>query len=480
MLDTGQDLARIPDANDPVNLLVATRSTPPIVITATGGWAGSALAGAATRELTGEAAGLSSTACAPPRAEWWFVGAGSRLGRRAALLVSNASQEPASFDITLHAQSGPVEALAGKGITLGPQSRVRLRLDALAEGEDVLSVHVHATSGRVSAALRDVAQPVGERPRGVDYLPAAAEPANVLWIPGVPAGTRRKELVLVNPGDRFASVSARLISSSGTTDPPALVSLPVPAGSSIRYPLDDPLGEAAGTLELHSDAPVTAAVKAVWGRPARQDLLWLAATPPLAAPNTIAGAAQVPSGPGLTTTVTIAAPEGDVRGTLEVLATGDPSAPVLGRDGPLESGELARQREADSPAAPVVLVAPTTRLPTRASRCRPARRRLWTFRRPRVHSCIWCGTPHRARGPHPWLIAASTPTGSWPRGTRGGPPSPRFRSPLFATTSARWRRSSRRPGTGEHPARPRSAVAQTHDTGHPRDGGVPRMSVAPE
>ncbi len=363
MLDTGQDLARIPDANDPVNLLAATRSTPPIVITATGGWAGSALAGAATRELTGEAAGLSSTACAPPRAEWWFVGAGSRLGRRAALLVSNASQEPASFDITLHAQSGPVEALAGKGITLGPQSRVRLRLDALAEGEDLLSVHVHATSGRVSAALRDVAQPVGERPRGVDYLPAAAEPANLLWIPGVPAGTRRKELVLVNPGDRFASVSARLISSSGTTDPPALVSLPVPAGSSIRYPLDDPLGQAAGTLELHSDAPVTAAVKAVWGRPARQDLLWLAATPPLAAPNTIAGAAQVPSGPGLTTTVTIAAPEGDVRGTLEVLATGDPAEPVLGLDGPLESGELARQRETDSPAAPVVLVAPTTRLP---------------------------------------------------------------------------------------------------------------------
>ena len=205
------------------------------------------MAGAATRELTGEAAGLSSTACAPPRAEWWFVGAGSRLGRRAALLVSNASQEPASFDITLHAQSGPVEALAGKGITLGPQSRVRLRLDALAEGEDLLSVHVHATSGRVSAALRDVAQPVGERPRGVDYLPAAAEPANLLWIPGVPAGTRHKELVLVNPGDRFASVSARLISSSGTTDPPALVSLPVPAGSSIRYPLDDPLGQAAGT-----------------------------------------------------------------------------------------------------------------------------------------------------------------------------------------------------------------------------------------
>ena len=71
----------------------------------------------------------------------------------------------------------------------------------------------------------------------------------------------------------------------------------------------------------------------------------------------------MPSGPGLTTTVTIAAPEGDVRGTLEVLATGDPAEPVLGLDGPLESGELARQREADSPAAPVVLVAPTTRLP---------------------------------------------------------------------------------------------------------------------
>ena len=339
-------------------------TTAPLVLRATGSWAGAAMAGIATRDLTGEAAGLSSTACPSPRTDWWFVGAGSQLGRRAALLVSNASQEPASFDISLHAESGPVEALAGKGITLGPRSHVRLRLDALAEGEDLLSVHVQATSGRVSATLRDVAPPLDERPRGVDYLPPAAQPATELLIPGVPAGAQRRDLVLVNPGSQFASVTARLVSASGTTDIPALTSLAVPAGSSITYSLDKALGTSSGTLELHSDEPVTGAVKAVWGSSARQDLLWLAATPPLTAPNTVAGAAQVPSGPGMRTTVTIAAPAGEVRGTLVVLASGDATAPTLGADGELESGELARRRQqADAPTDPVLLVGDTTRLP---------------------------------------------------------------------------------------------------------------------
>jgi hypothetical protein len=368
-LETDEVLARVPEVDDPVTLLVATRSTAPVVLGARGSWAGTALAGVATRELTGEAAGLSSAACLPPRTDWWFVGAGSRLGRRAALVVSNSSQEPASFDISLHAQSGPVDALAGKGITLGPRSHVRLRLDALREGEDLLSVHVQATTGRVTAALRDVAPPVGEWPRGVDYLPPAAQPATRLLIPGVPAGKPRRELVLVNPGTQFASVSARLISAKGTVDLPALTSLAVPAGSSISYSLDDALAAASGTLELLSDEPVTAALRAVWGGAGRRDLLWLAATPPLAEPNTVAGAAVVPSGRGLTTTVAIAAPESDVAGRLTVLVSGDRATPILGAGGALESGALtARRQKADAPVNPVVLTGETTSLPDQVVR----------------------------------------------------------------------------------------------------------------
>lgn len=367
-IDAADDLARILVADDPVTLLMARRSAPPIVLQATGGWAGATLAGVATRELDGPSAGLASAPCPAPRADWWFVAAGAQLGRSAALLVSNASEEPASFDISLHGQAGPVEALGGKGITLGPRSHVRMRLDALAEGEELLAVRVHATSGRVVAAVRDVAEPQGQRPRGVDYLPAAVPPTRLLWIPGVPAVAQSRALVLVNPGSQFASVSARLLTDTGPVDVPGLATLAVPAGSVISYPLDGVLGEQAGTLELRADGPVTGGVRAVWGTAAARDLLWLAATPPVTEPNDLAGAAAVPAGRGLATSVTITAPAAAVAGTLQVLTSADAQRSPLGVGGLLESGDYDDSEPDGATADPVVLTEPSGRMSRRTVR----------------------------------------------------------------------------------------------------------------
>lgn len=170
------DLARLAGPDQPVGLLVAEQSQPPIVMHARRSWAPSALAGIAAHDLAGRSAGIASAACARADNEWWFVGAGSQLGRGAALLVTNPALEPARFDIALFARSGPVEALAGRGIDLGAQRDVRLRLDALAPDQDLLAVQVRATSGGVVAAVRDVAVPRGESPRGVDYIGPAVPP----------------------------------------------------------------------------------------------------------------------------------------------------------------------------------------------------------------------------------------------------------------------------------------------------------------
>lgn len=348
MLNAGQDLARITAPGDPVNLLVWRRSTSPIALTASGKDAGSTLAGLVTRQLSGDSAGLSSTQCAAPRSDWWFVGTSSQADRNAALLLENASDEPASLDLALFGPGGPVEALAGKGITLGPRSDVRLRLDALAQGQALLTVHVHATTGRVSASVRDVSDSAQERPGGVDYLPPAAPAARQQWITGVPGRLQQRTLVVVNPGSTFVTVDVRRMTAAGTGAVPGLTGLAVPAGSTVSFPLDAELGQAGGTLRLDADGPVTAAVKVAAGTTAATDVTWLSATPPVQAPASMAGAAAVAGGTGVATSVTVAAPQGQVRGVLEVIASGPGSAAVLGEGGALESGTLTRDREARS------------------------------------------------------------------------------------------------------------------------------------
>ncbi|MCJ7710270.1 MAG: DUF5719 family protein, partial [Chloroflexi bacterium] len=299
-----------------------------IVMLADGSWAPSSFSGVVSRQLSGTGAGLSSAACPAPGPEWWFVGAGSEIGRGSALLVSNPAEEPARFDISLYSGAGPVQALAGKGIDLGPGATVRLRLDALAPDEDLLAIEVGATSGRVSAAVRDVAVPVDGRARGVDFLPPAQIPNTRVVVAGIPDGGGRRDLVLVNPGAQFATVTPRLLTEDGPESLAELATIAVPAGAVIRVDLARILQGRAGSLDLASDVPVTGGVRAEWGETTR-DIVWLAAVPLIGDPDPLGGAAAVPSGPGLTTTVVIAAPDGEVRGTLTTVTTQSPDAAAL-------------------------------------------------------------------------------------------------------------------------------------------------------
>lgn len=337
VLGATTDLARISEPGVPVSLLVVDRSQPPILLSAEGSWAPSAVAGIASTELGGAGAGLASAACPAPGPQWWFVGAGSQLGRGSALLVSNPAQEPARFDITLYARSGPVEALAGRGIDLPPQAHVRLRLDALVDKQDLLAVHVRATSGRVGAALRDVAVPRGESPRGVDFIPPAVEPTTDLVIGGIPGGEGARELVLVNPGSRFATVDTGLVTEDGPAELPGLATIVVPAGSVISLPLTGPLAQRPAALVLRSDVPITGGLRATWGTTIR-DLAWVSAVPAVQAPNLLAAAPAVPAGRGLVTAVTVAAPAAAVTGTLWVSTT--PGESVFSTTGPLAEGRI--------------------------------------------------------------------------------------------------------------------------------------------
>lgn len=335
LLDSTDDLARVPSPGSPVHLLFAGKSRPPVLMQARGAWATSALAGVAVREAdplgldAGARPGISSTACFAPAAQWWFVGSGSQAGRDATLLVANPAQEPARFDINLHGRTGAIPALASRGIDVAPESHVRLRLEALAPDEPLLAVHVQATNGRVTAALRDVLAPRGDEGRGADFIPPAQPPGNDLVIAGVPGGAGSRELVLVNPGTHFATVTPRLLGAGGRSQIEGLGTVAVPAGSVVSVDLDRVLGGRAGSLHLASDTAVTGGVRSSWGT-VRREFMWLAATPRVDAGAPLAGAVVVPGGAGLTTTVTIAAPEGTVQGTLSSATAGSAADSIVG------------------------------------------------------------------------------------------------------------------------------------------------------
>lgn len=340
-LGTGATLALVAAEDAPLPVLVAGGSADPVVTRARDAWAPSTLSGVAGRDLSGGGAGLWSAGCPAPSTDWWFVGTGSQVGRGSVLLVTNPASEPARFDVSLHARGGPVQALAGKGIDVPARGHVRVRLAALAPGEGLLAVHLRATTGRVVAGLLDVAVPAEGAPRGIDAIPAAAPPGREVLIAGVPGGVGARELVLVNPGAQFATVTPRLLTATGSEQVEGLAALVVPAGSVVSIDLARLLGGRAGSLHLVSDAPITGGVRAAWGT-ARRDVAWLAATPRITSSAPLAGAAVVPTGPGLQTTVTVAAPESAVSGVLTITTRGTLAEAIFaGSGGPLADGSLA-------------------------------------------------------------------------------------------------------------------------------------------
>ncbi len=335
-VDSAKELAAVSGLDSPLLLLAAVDPQSPLV--ATGSGLGAAVvAGQASRTLTGQSAGTSSAACLATQEEWWFVGASSRQGRRDTLLITNPAAEAARFDVELIGRDGAVEPVAGRGVDIAGRTQVALRLDAIAPDQDLLAGRVLATAGRVTLAVRTVASASDGTARGVDYLAPSPGPATSLVFPGI---ARRAEggpaigstLYLANSGDEFATASATALTDAGSAPLSDLGAVVVPAHSVVSVPLAGRLPTAAATsLVLRSDHPLIGAVALATGGNERE-LAWITATAPLTAQLPLAGAAAVPAGKGISTTVTVAAPAEAVYGTLSILPMATSVTSIFGSD----------------------------------------------------------------------------------------------------------------------------------------------------
>lgn len=208
--------------------------------------------------------GLSMASCVRPGAAHWFAGvtstpAGSDSLGQAELVLINTDAVDAAVDVAAYGADGPLIAPGSRGIVVPSRTGRVVPLGPMVSASQPVAVHVSTSQGRVVALIRQ-RWAVQGRPSGSDWLPPTVEPAFDVVIPGIPPGAGSRELALVNPGERTASVALQVLGEQGPTAIAGLETLTLPPRTSRTVPLTAGLNRAAAGLRLRSDQPVTAAV----------------------------------------------------------------------------------------------------------------------------------------------------------------------------------------------------------------------------
>ncbi|RAY14266.1 hypothetical protein DPM19_14910 [Actinomadura craniellae] len=207
----------------------------------------------------GDDRGLAGTRCAAPGTDLWFVGPGPVAAEDIDLYITNVDAEPAAVDVLAMSGEGPLETTDGRGLQIEPYSteivpigRSAAGLGEVAETAEALALRVRANTGRVAAAVR-VRVAAG---KGVDWLPLAPGPARSFVLPGLPAGSGERRLLVGVPGDRDARVEVKVITPDGTFAPGGQGVLDAPAASVSTLDLDRVLAGRPAAVRLVSDRPI--------------------------------------------------------------------------------------------------------------------------------------------------------------------------------------------------------------------------------
>ena len=223
---------------------------------------GAAAAGAFAARADTSGTALAVTGCVPPRARWWFVGAGAALDHDSVLTLANVDPGPAVVDVRVLSPDGEVETVGTRGITLGPGESRSIPLADVAPQRDELAVSVAASRGRVAAAVSDRVADGPAAPVGLEWLPAAEVPGRVVRLAGVPAGSPDRTLLVGNPSELEALVDVEVSGTRGTFTPTGARTLSVPPGSVVSVDAGDLVtGQDAAALRVSSQVPVVATLR---------------------------------------------------------------------------------------------------------------------------------------------------------------------------------------------------------------------------
>lgn len=233
---------------------------PALEVRTRGGLAPGLVASQVTQDSFSASRGLASQPCLGPDTTWWFVGGGSTAGRDSDLVLVNPEETPADVEVSISGPDGIVTTPQLRGLVVEPRSRIVVKLSREAPRLPAAAWRVTVRQGRVVAALSDKLTE-GFVPQGADWIPASADPATRVLIPGVIGGPGGRQLLVHAPGELAATVRVRLITTGGSFVPQAVSEVEVPAGAVVAVDLDEALQGEDATVDLQSDVPIVAGVR---------------------------------------------------------------------------------------------------------------------------------------------------------------------------------------------------------------------------
>jgi hypothetical protein len=151
---------------------------------------------------------------------------------------------------------------------------------------------------------------------GTDWIPAAAEPATTVYVPGILAGDGARVLSVVSTTDNDAIVTVRVLAQDGSYTPFERGSIVVPAGAVTTLDMTPalpatPNGVLPAALELTSDQPIVAGMRQFFGgSDVQNEAAFSAGTQPFTGPSAVTG---LPVRAATDVKLQIAAPVTDVE-----------------------------------------------------------------------------------------------------------------------------------------------------------------------
>ncbi|MCB5166332.1 DUF5719 family protein [Streptomyces bambusae] len=317
-------LLTLKEPGKPVGATAAGAEAPALAGSADGVLAPGWTAQQTTTVPVGSARGVLGTGCSAPDTDFWFPGTATSKNRQDYLHLTNPDDDTAAVvDIQLYGPDGTVksDSTGTEGFKVPPRTSLSVSLATLSPTPlpDV-TAHVTTRSGRVGATVQ-----VQEDGVGSDWLPAAADAAPELVLPGLPADATDIKLVVHAPGDDDADLKVRLAGPTGSITPAGSESVHVKSGMTTAVYLKDVTrGEAGSLLLTPADpkhrTPVVASVRVIRGTGEKQELALIPATAPVgtratAADNRAAGTTLSLTAPGTDATVRVTASAGTGGGT---------------------------------------------------------------------------------------------------------------------------------------------------------------------
>jgi hypothetical protein len=204
--------------------------------------------------------------CSAPSSDWWFTGLGASVDHTSTLALNNVESGVAVLAIEVFTTRGQTDPIANSEIVLaGGESRV-LEVGLLAPFNDELTVHVHATRGRVAAAALDVVSGKVLDEDAREWVGGRSGPSRVVRLAAAFARTGSAELIVTNPSGREALVTIETAGDSSWFAPVGVEPIQVGPGEVAVVRLRGIVGKDATAIRLSANHPILATARVREGK----------------------------------------------------------------------------------------------------------------------------------------------------------------------------------------------------------------------